>query len=98
MALYSGSQWEVTKTVVRALPPERYDFTVKRLAETHERHWQEVYSWPSHLAEKGWVDIEDFIDVFENAWKLHADKLPPLDMDMLERSKRQARKIAARGY
>ncbi len=96
---YQGSQWAVNQELFWALPPERYDFQTRRIGEIEDWGSGPIYTFPVHMAEKEWVDIEDFIEVFQAAWSLYGALLPaPLDKEVMERTVRQARKVAERGY
>lgn len=97
--MYRGTQWEVNQKPFRAIPPERYDFETRRIGEVEDWGNGPIYTFPVHMAGKEWVDIEDFIEVFQMAWSLYGALQPePLDPDVMERTIRQARKVSARGY
>jgi hypothetical protein len=53
-------------------PGITYELPAERFLESSRGA---VYDWPVHMAEKTWVDIEAFIEVFTKAVNLHAAKL-----------------------
>jgi hypothetical protein len=92
--LYRNHQWAVTKYGVETIKPEApYYFEAKRLADLTDYGQGPLYNWPIHMAEKGWVDIEAFIEAFVKALELHAKKYkPPVDNELLARSLAEARR------
>jgi hypothetical protein len=88
---FKNHQWSVTDYGVEAVKPAPYyHFDKKRILETGNRGG-ELYDWPVHMAEKTWVDLEAFIEVFLKAIDMHgyAEKV---DRDMLDRSLARARR------
>ncbi|HEX4158680.1 MAG TPA: hypothetical protein VHY79_09400 [Rhizomicrobium sp.] len=82
MALFQNHQWEVTEYGVEAIStgllgstPRRvvpkYFLEAGRLLEGTERGEHQIYDWPVHLAEKGWVDMDAFIEAFLVALIVH---------------------------
>ena len=97
--MHQGSQWAVDQSRFWALPPERYEFGTSRIGEIEDWGNGRIYTFPVHMAEKNWVDIEDFISVFQVAWSIYgALQEQPLNPEIMERTIRQARKRSARGY
>ena len=98
--MHTGQQWEVDQHVFRTrLGHLNYDFATSRMGEIEDWGFGPIYTFPVHLAEKDWVDIEDFIVVFTYAWLVYgALQSAPLDRVVLERSLQRARKVSARGY
>jgi hypothetical protein len=81
---FQNHQWLVTDYGVESVRPATpyYHFNKERLLETGNRGG-EMYGWPVHLAEKTWVDIEAFIEVFQKALDL-LGYAPQVDKAMLE--------------
>lgn len=65
--LYKGKQWAVTKYGIEAIDG-RYDIKKSAIKTRHEKF---DWSWPRHMGEKNWVDVDDFIDVLQAAMKIH---------------------------
>jgi hypothetical protein len=61
---WRGKQWAVTAYGVECLDGS-YFFEAKRLLENLE------YPWPLHMAEKNWVDIDEFATAWMIAILLH---------------------------
>jgi hypothetical protein len=97
-SLYANHQWAVTKYGVETVPPEsKYHFEASRLTEMRGDGEDGIYDWPVHMAEKTWVNIESFIDVFKKALELHVGRYaPPVDSSVLAKSLAAARREAAR--
>lgn len=95
MVLFKNSQWVVTDTHVQSVKPAPdYHFEIGRLTEA-ERAPGETYDWPVHMAEKTWVDIEAFIEAFEQGLTIHTGKYkPPVDASILTATIVEARKEA----
>jgi hypothetical protein len=94
---FKNHQWSVTDYGVESVRPAApyYHFAKTRLLETGNRGG-ELYDWPIQLAEKTWVDIEAFIEVFLKALELHAGGYAgKVDEAMLSRSLAYARREAA---
>jgi hypothetical protein len=93
--LYKNQQWAVTDYGVESLRSEPYyHFDKTRLLESTDYGSGETYyDWPIHMAEKTWVDIEAFIDVFLKAIEIHAAKA---DKATLQKSIERARREATR--
>ena len=86
----------VTDYGVETLRSESYyHFDKSRLLESTDYGSGEMYDWPVHMAEKTWVDIEAFIEVWLKALEMHGVS-SKVDQPMLERSLAAARKQAMR--
>jgi hypothetical protein len=98
--MLTGRQWEVDQHIFRTRPPEdNYDFATRRIGEIEDWGNCPIYTFPVHLAEKEWVDIEDFIEVFVLAWSVYGPLQPqPLDQTILDRSLFHARKVARQRF
>ncbi len=105
--LFENVQWKVTKFGVEAKlgtttphmlgRTSTYEFEAKRLLERTERGKEEFYDWPLHMAEKTWVDTEQFLEAYSTALKLHAGAYDgKIDDEMLQRSLEEARRITER--
>jgi hypothetical protein len=62
---WRGRQWAVTAYGIEALDGT-YTLQANRLAENIDAH-----AWPSHMAEKAWVDLPDFMTAWLVALSLH---------------------------
>jgi hypothetical protein len=97
--LFKNRQWAVTSYGVETVKPGapyHYHFTADRLLESRNGEGQH-YDWPVHIAEKTWVDIEAFIEVFEKALELHKGAYPGApDPDRMKATLEAARKEARR--
>ncbi|MCK1494447.1 hypothetical protein IVB14_29575 [Bradyrhizobium sp. 180] len=96
--LFQNHQWSVTDYGVEAVKPAPYyHFDKTRLLEATDHGSGTMYDWPVHMAEKTWVDIEAFIEVFVKALDLHAGSYGgTVDKGMLAKSLATARKEAVR--
>ena len=75
----------------------KYEFSAHQLSETRKGINCVYYKWPLQLAEKTWIGIEAFIDVFERALTIHEGKYePPFDRAMFERTVALARERVGR--
>ena len=76
----------------------RYVVYPDRLSETTQRGDRTYFSWPVHMADKNWVDIDTFNEAFAKAIEYHQDGgLAAIDRKMLEDSFRLATTERARG-
>ena len=104
--LFANHQWRVTDFGIEPIvgsqttamegktPP--YNIAAPRLLETTDRD-RIYYDWPVHMAEKTWVDLEEFLEAFANALDAHKEKYRgQVSVEMLEASFRKARQIARR--
>jgi hypothetical protein len=99
MSIFKNRQWAVTDYGVETIEgqPSEYHFEAKRLLETGKADRDEFYTWPVQLAEKTWVDIEAFSEVFIKAIDIHKNKYTgEVDQKMLSASIEKARDIAKR--
>ena len=69
---WRGRQWAVTAYGIEALDG-RYPIDARRLVE------KQGHSWPEHMADKDWVDVDEFATSWMVALVLHgqAGKLDP---------------------
>lgn len=65
-----GRQWAVTAYGLEALDG-RYLIEKARLTERVD-----TWSWPTHMGDKAWVDIEDFITAWLVAMTMHGARMP----------------------
>jgi hypothetical protein len=72
--LWTGREWAVTAYGIEARDG-RYAIDKRYLAEQHGS-----WSWPMHMAEKGWVDLEDFIEAWLVALEKHRAEMAPEDI------------------
>ena len=104
--LFANHQWQVTDFGMEAIVGSRtdimegetplYHIAAPRLLETTNRD-RVYYDWPVHMAEKTWVDIEEFLEAFANALDAHKGKYRgSLSIGMLEASFRKGRQINRR--
>lgn len=75
----SDRQWAVTDVGLQCANPY-YPISKSQLSELRERDTG-VAMWPLQMAEKSWVDIEDFIAAFEEALRVHR----PDGADLIDR-------------
>jgi len=94
--VFENHQWEVTDYGVESKrPAPTYNFEAARLLETADHGHGPMYDWPVHMAEKTWVDIEAFIEAFEQALAIHKGKYDgKADPEMMSESLRVARRYA----
>lgn len=98
--IFRGRQWVVTNTGIETLSHisgvgADYGFDAGRLVDSTTHRKGVLYNWPVYLAEKEWVDLEDFLLIFTVALILHHEKYEPeVDFSMLEASFAEARRIA----
>jgi hypothetical protein len=64
-----------------------------RLAETTDRGGVTYYDWPVHIAEKMWVNLNDFEQVFRQALSFNRVSI---DTRMLDASFAEARRVKER--
>jgi hypothetical protein len=77
--LWQGRQWVITTRGMEPLD-HRYWIEKGRLAETRPFSEGTLGDWLLHMAEKNWVDIEDFIRAWQVACKLHHTDLGRIDV------------------
>ena len=98
MALFENAQWKVTKDGLESKEPYGCCIGAAQLLVITDRDNGSAYDWPRHMAARGWVKIDAFLEAFWRAIDFHATKCgDDLDLDMLHESFDQAR-IAARSY
>jgi hypothetical protein len=97
--LFENHQWQVTDFGVESIrPAPTYPIPADRLLEAR---WGRapVYSFPMQMAQKTWVDIEAFIEAFEKALQLLADRIEgSVDPEKLTASIAKARQEAMRRH
>ncbi len=88
------TQWTLTEDALESNKDENtpeYIIPTERLLETTQREDGTYYDWPLHMAEKTWVQLDDFLEAFSEAVKKY-DLPDMLDENMLARSFQRARK------
>lgn len=87
-----GVQWRVTHQGVECVD-RSYFIDKKRLFEMR-RDTGDLYDWPIHMAEKPWVDLDEFLAAWQIAVALHARELrKTLDINILTKTLRTAREV-----
>jgi hypothetical protein len=90
--LWQGRQWVVTSRGMRpAASQMHYWIGKERLAEARPFSAGVLADWPLHMAEKDWVDIEDFLQVWVKACKLHHTDLGRINVAL---SIKEARELS----
>ena len=74
---WEGKQWRVTDHGLESLPVH-YVINAERLGETNQYDDENFADWPFHVAEKTWLDYQDFLRAFFIALDVHAGKYDPL--------------------
>ncbi len=94
---FENSQWRLERRGIESTNPKRfYQIDADRLGETTERNGVVYYDWPLHMAEKDWVNLNEFIEVFDRGLDAHKGQLKsPRDDEMFKRSCDHARSIAS---
>jgi hypothetical protein len=101
--IFRGRQWAVTNTGIETLSHisgigAEYGFDAGRLVDSTKHRKGALYDWPVYMAEKEWVDLEDFLLIFTVALSLHHEKYDAdVDFSKLEASVAEARRIAGSG-
>lgn len=72
---WRGRQWAVTSYGVECLDGS-YSFEATRLAEGLHGSGPVEASWCVHMAENGWVDVDDFATAWLVALSLHGARVP----------------------
>jgi hypothetical protein len=73
---WRGRQWAVTSYGVECLDGT-YSFETKRLADGLHGSGPVDASWCVQMAEKGWVNVDDFATAWLVALSLHGVRVPP---------------------
>jgi len=69
--IWRGRQWAVTTYGMETLgEPYHYHFEAERLGERMLAE-EDILDWPFHLAEKDWLDVDDFMTAFLVALAVH---------------------------
>jgi hypothetical protein len=98
--LFQNEQWLVSENGMMARKPSpTYEISVSRLTESTGD--MSCYDWPVHMAEKIWVQSEQFIEAYYKALELLAGKYEPaadpVKLDLtVARAREQALKTASR--
>ena len=77
MVKFKNNQWAVTSWGLQSIKPGapyEYNIAASRLLEKHGAGGGKFYDWPSHMAQKTWIDIEAFIEAFQKALVAHKGK------------------------
>lgn len=72
---WRGRQWAVTSYGIECLDGT-YSFEAKQLAEGLHGSGPVEASWCVGMAEKGWVDVDDFATAWLVALSLHGVRVP----------------------
>jgi len=94
--LFQNEQWRVDENGIKARrPAPTYEISASRLTESTRD--TSYYDWPVHMAEKTWVQPEQFIEVCTQALQLLAGNYVPVaDPTKLKASIAKAREQALR--
>jgi hypothetical protein len=98
--LFQNEQWLVSENGMMARKPSpTYEISVSRLTECTGD--MSCYDWPVHMAEKTWVQSEQFIEAYNKALELLAGKYEPaadpVKRDLtVAKAREQALKTASR--
>jgi hypothetical protein len=85
---WRGAQWAVTTSGIERLDGT-YSIKADRLLED-----EPDYSWPEHMAGKGWIDVDEFVTAWLVALAMHGydGKLTPDRVhEIVRRTYREAR-------
>ena len=93
----TASQWKVTEFGLESVGQQSENFIeMERVSQLIEREGVEYYEWPLHMAMKSWVDIEDFLIVFEKTLEAYEEKVgAPINQTLLSNSFSKARELAS---
>lgn len=92
---FENTQWKVTDFGLSGTGEHAYyHIAAYRLADEYDSTRGKLYSWPAHMAEKKWVDVDQFNEAFAFALDFHASKYkPPLSARLLQRAIDAAHRI-----
>lgn len=92
---FRNTQWAVTGYGIESLQPNAgYNIEAECLAERRGKD-EPLYNWPMHMAAKGWVDIDLFLEAFQHALYLHTGKYgEPPSFHIFHRTEMRARERA----
>jgi hypothetical protein len=93
--LWRGRQWKVTPTGMTTLDGSDYWIEKSRLGDVRKhvtKEGRDISDWMLHMAEKNWVDIDDFIAAWCVAVAVHNVRVDTIDM---AKSIRKARREKA---
>jgi hypothetical protein len=94
LELWRGRQWVVSAGGIRPHDGNDYEIETGRLGEETRRLGVALSDWLLHMAEKSWVDIDDFIAAWCVAIAIHRTALGEIDV---ARSIREAREERTHG-
>jgi hypothetical protein len=81
--IWADAQWEVADDGLASLGPVEYFIPKDRLCELrHRREAERIASWPLQMAEKSWVEIEPFLEAYQQA----LDLLKPKGLEAVDLS------------
>lgn len=89
-------QWKLTEDGLESAgqPSENF-IEMGRVPQLTTRDGVEYYLWPVHMAEKSWVNIEDFLITFVRALEAYEEsKGAPINQTTLANSFSKARELA----
>jgi hypothetical protein len=88
MVIFENKQWQVTADELRTHPNfPTYPIETARLTKTTTRGGQSYYDWPIQMAQKSWVDANQFNEAFGVAIRAFARTSESVwDEAMLSRS------------
>ena len=66
----ANTQWAIVSDGIRCLEHD-YCIAKTKLAELRESAGPGIAMWPLQMSEKSWVDIEEFLSIFERALIVH---------------------------
>jgi hypothetical protein len=75
---FENAQWMVTAGGIESTD-RSYFIEKSRLGELREQ--TDMPSWPLHMVEKEWVDLDLFIEAFIYALQVHKGRYAPLPPD-----------------
>ncbi len=95
--MLTASQWKLTEFGFESVGQQSENFVeMERVSQLTERDGVNYYEWPLHMAIKSWVDIEDFIIVFERALEAYEEKKgAQINQAILSNSFKKTRELAS---
>lgn len=99
MKKLKGAHWRVTKYGLETIIPNtftEYAIPADRLLPNDNPE----YDWQLHLAQKSWVDFEQFLKTYDDALEIHRGRYrETIDRSQILKNRELARaKAAARTY
>lgn len=93
--LYQNSQWILKKNIIVSAEFEvNYPIKIEDLLDITQRGNVDYYDFLLHMAEKNWVDYEEFEDVFLKSIEITPCLADKFDQEILDRSCIKAKRIA----